>query len=143
MIMKNLKYLFFAGALMSSVVFTSCNNDDEEIVIEYASKLAGDFEGSEDCNGDVVGPYLMHIYNTADDENMVWVEGIWDYAPRVKATVNSDNSFTVPAQQVVAAGDTFNIVSGTGTLNGQDLVFDFQIDYHGDPYGCQFKGTRH
>lgn len=149
MIMKNLKYLFFAGLVATSVGLTSCNNDDEEITIEYASKLAGDFEGSEVCDGgDAVGPYMMHIFNTADDANAVWVEGIWDYAPRVRATVNSDNSFSIPAQQVIhrgstaAGNDTFNIVSGSGTVNGKELVFDFQLDYDGDAVNCQFKGNR-
>src|SRR5687768_939961 len=119
--MNKIKYLFFAGMLASAGVLTSCDKDEPEI--EYASKLAGDYEGSEVCDGDKVGPYEVHVYNTASESDKVWVENIWDYAPKVKATVTSDNSFTIDPQTVIhkgatpAGNDTFNIVSGTGTIN--------------------------
>ena len=146
--MNKVKYYLGLCLLATTVVFSSCDNDDEEDDFEVLpfAEVRGDFQGSEICDGDTVGPYHMLIYNTSDNQQ-VWVDGIWDYAPIVKANV-SGNTFTIPAQQVIhrgstpATNDTFNIVSATGTVNDGNLTFDFVLDYHGTPVNCQYKGVK-
>ena len=146
--MKKIK--FYSLALIASMALSpaliSCNDDDEDKV-EILLPIAGDYTGVEICdavNGEPSDPYDMHIYNSANDPNTIWVENAYNLGSKIKANWDGGNSFTVPSQEIsFKSGSTTykGKISGTGRVDGNELTFDFvTTDDLEDK--CTFKGKR-
>jgi hypothetical protein len=144
--MKKLKFYSLAliGALAFSPVLISCDDDDDDKV-EILLPIAGDYTGAETCdaaNG-VPSEYDMHIYNSANDPNTIWIENAYGFA-KIKGTWDGGNGFTVPSQEIsIKSGATTykGKISGSGRVEGNELTFDFvTTDDLEDK--CTFKGKR-
>jgi hypothetical protein len=111
--------------LFAIITLTSCNNDDDNGVNADVAKIVGtysvtdSFEDREDEN------YSITITDAKDGGVEVSNFGDIMYVP-VKATING-STFTVPPQTFNGKSMTI-IITGNGTLNGDQLIFDYTID---------------
>jgi hypothetical protein len=146
--MKKLKFYSLAliGAMFLSPALISCDNDDEE-EIEILLPIAGDYIGSETCdaaNGVPSSEYPMHIYNSANDPNTIWIDNAYGLGITLKGTWDGGNGFTLPSQDVsIKIGTTTykGKISGSGKVEGNDLTFDF-VTTEDLEDKCTYKGKR-
>lgn len=144
--MKKLRLysLVLLSAIAITPVLSSCNDDEEEV--EILLPIAGDYTGAEMCDaaGGVPSEYDMHIYNSANDSKVFWIENAYGFAT-IKGQWDGGNSFTVPEQEIslkISATTTLHgKISGSGRVENNELTFDFvTTDDLEDK--CTFKGKR-
>lgn len=113
-----------AVALLSmAFMLGSCNDDDEDFSADIA-KVVGTYNVVDTDEDDDVENYTVTITKSG---NGVSISNFGDimYVP-VNATIRG-NVFTIPSQTF--KGKTMTIViSGSGSLNGNTLTFDYTID---------------
>ena len=90
--MKNiLKYLLLIVIVEG---FVACQ---EELEVGDAGSLilSGDWTVTEySLDGEsIYGPYELQIYNTANDENSLWIENIYDSGYKIKVNKLSETTF--------------------------------------------------
>jgi hypothetical protein len=135
-ILQNMKKLLFnvkSLTLQNNLIFTlcavlilaSCNKDDEANV--DVQKISGTFDVAETDECDEVETYTITIVKSEKGGANIEINNFGDfmYVP-VKATV-SGSAFTIPPQTFVGKKITI-IVSGSGTFNGTDLIFNYSLD---------------
>lgn len=106
-----------------TLMLGSCSNDDEPDYSADIAKVVGTYNVTDTDEDDEVENYLVTISKSG---NGVEISNFGDimYVP-VKATIKGNN-FTIPSQTF--KGKTMTIViSGTGTLTGNKLSFDYTI----------------
>lgn len=143
---KYYKLISASMLLIIPAVFIACDKDDDD-EFEVLSPIAGDYTGNESCEGTGFEPsddYTMHIYNSANDANTIWIENFYGLDLKLKGSVNG-NSFTLPLQEFdwVSGANTYHSsIKGTGTVDGDILTFDF-VTTEDLADSCRFIGNRH
>lgn len=116
--------MYMMPLLFPLITLISCNNDDEDFTADVA-RITGTYAVTDTFeNGDVEN-YSITISDSKDGGVEISNFGDIMYVP-VKATIKG-NIFNVPPQTFKGKSMTI-IISGNGTLNGEQLTFDYTID---------------
>lgn len=109
--------------VFSLITLASCSDNDDSVNPDIA-KLAGTYSVVDTDEDGEVKNYNVTI-TQADGGVEISNFGKIMYVP-VKAAING-NAFTIPAQTFKGKSMTI-IIKGQGTLNGNNLNFDYTID---------------
>ena len=120
---------FFMFFMLISMAFMlgSCSDDDEDFSADI-EKVVGTYHVVDTDENEEVENYSVTINKSG---NGVQISNFGDimYVP-VKATIRG-NIFTIPSQ--IFQGKTMTItIYGQGTLNGNNLTFDYTIETDDD-----------
>lgn len=150
--LKYLSFLFLALAL--TISFVSCEQV-EPIADESgldAEEIMGTWMVSEYNGADIsefwYGPYKLTIYNTALDQDSIWVDNIYDSGYRVKAGLTSKSTFAVTnAVDINEEWEGTIEISEAKVVNKDSIVFKVILyDEDGEVYddyyeaGVRFTG---
>lgn len=116
--------LMFAMLLLAS----ACNDDDEKDSSADIARIVGTYTVTDTDEDDEVETYTVIITKSG---NGIEISNFGDimYVP-VKATI-SGNTLTIPSQTF--KGNTMTIkIYGQGTLNNNNLTFDYTIETDDD-----------
>ena len=120
------------GLLLFLVTFIlgSCDNDDEPDYSADIAKVVGTYSVVDTDEDNDVEYYSVTISKAG---NGVEISNFGDimYVP-VKATIKG-NTFNIPSQEFKGKSMTIQIY-GSGTLNGNNLTFDYTIKTDDDYY---------
>ena len=94
------------------------------------------------------GPYKLTIYNTALDQDAIWIDNIYDYGIRVKAGTTSKSTFAVTnAVDFNEVWDGTIDISEAQVVNKDSIVFKVTLytpdgEVYDDYYeaGVRFTG---
>lgn len=156
---KTPKLLLWAlVAFTTPIVLSSCKKDEDD-KFTILSPVAGEYVGAETCAPDKPHEYVIQVYNTAEDNNKVFIDNIYglsDFASsstdpiHVKFVANvSGNSITLPDTDQIftdAGGDKYKVrVGADGTVSDDKITLNFRItsdstDFLNDT--CTFVGSR-
>ena len=108
------------------LVLTSCSKDDDAINADV-QKISGTFDVEETDEFDDVETYTVTIVQSKNGGANIEINNFGDfmYVP-VKATIKG-SAFTIPPQTFVGKTVTI-IISGSGTFNGTNLIFNYSLD---------------
>jgi hypothetical protein len=126
---SNSANIFFRTYLMpllfAVVTLAGCDKDDDVDFSADVSKIIGTYTVTDTFeNGDVEN-YSVTISDSKDGGVQISNFGDIMYVP-VKASIKG-NVFTVPPQTFKGKSMTI-IITGNGTLAGEELTFDYTID---------------
>jgi hypothetical protein len=126
--------LFLAALLLMG----SCKDDDE--TSPDVAKLAGTYAVTETNMYDAVDNYTITIKKSKGGETNIEINnfGGFMYVP-VKGTIQG-NSLTIPSQ-TFTANSTIKI-SGSGTLIGNELQFEYFMESGGEVYPFICEATK-
>jgi len=110
--------------LFSLITLTSCDKDDEDFSADVA-KIVGTYTVADSFEDNDVENYSITISDAKDGGVQISNFGDIMYVP-VKATIRG-NIFNVPAQTFEGKSMTI-VITGNGTLSGDQLRFDYIID---------------
>lgn len=116
--------LMFAVLILAN----ACNDDDEKDYSADIARIVGTYTVTDTDEDDEVETYTVVITKSG---NGIEITNFGDimYVP-VKATI-SGNTLTIPSQTF--KGNTMTIkIYGQGTLNNNNLTFDYTIETDGD-----------
>ena len=124
--MKTIKLKHIAIVLATTLLTISCSKDDDAINADV-QKISGTFDVEETDEFDDVETYTVTIVQSKNGGANIEINNFGDfmYVP-VKATIKG-SAFTIPPQTFVGKTVTI-IISGSGTFNGTDLIFDYSLD---------------
>lgn len=121
-------------ALQNNLIFTfcavlvlaGCSKDDDAINADV-QKISGTFDVEETDEFDDIETYTVTIVQSKNGGANIEINNFGDfmYVP-VKATIKG-STFTIPPQTFVGKTVTI-IISGSGTFNGTDLIFNYSLD---------------
>lgn len=144
-IFKKLSFLLLVLTL--SISFVSC--EQEESVADesglYAEEIMGTWVVSEYNGADIsefwYGPYQLTIYNTALDQNSIWVDNIYDSGYKVKAATTSKTTFAVTDAVDVNEEWSGTIeISEAKVVNKDSIVFKVILyDTDGEVYDDYYE----
>ena len=104
----------------------SCQDDDTDVTI--LSPLAGDYIGVE--AEDPETEYAVHVYNSANDNNTLFIDNIGNIHNRYTFTVNG-NEVSIPSTPytyVASATVTYTgNLSATGKIEGEKMTLQYTI----------------
>jgi hypothetical protein len=131
-----MKKVFNMSARFQIIVFSTilflaaCSNDDENTSTADVQKITGDYSVEDTNEYDETETYSISIAKSGKDGNLEITNfGDIMYVP-VKANVKG-NVLTIPSQTF--KGKTMTIViSGQGSINGDQLSFDYVIETDDD-----------
>ena len=114
----------------TTLILGSCDNDDEPDYSADIAKVVGTYSVVDTDEDNDVEYYSVTITKVG---NGVEISNFGDimYVP-VKATIKG-NTFNIPSQEFKGKSMTIQI-SGSGTLNGNNLTFDYTIKTDDDYY---------
>ena len=115
---------FMMPILFSLITLTSCDKDDEDFSADVA-KIVGTYTVADSFEDNDVENYSITISDAKDGGVQISNFGDIMYVP-VKATIRG-NIFNVPAQTFEGKSMTI-VITGNGTLSGDQLRFDYIID---------------
>jgi len=115
---------FMMPILFALITLTSCDKDDEDFSADVA-KIVGTYTVADSFEDNDVENYSITISDAKDGGVQISNFGDIMYVP-VKATIRG-NIFTVPAQTFEGKSMTI-VITGNGTLSGDQLRFDYIID---------------
>lgn len=124
--------LVVALLALTTVSIQSCKKDEDP----DRDKFLGNWNGQETCT---VGSdsYTLGITASSTEEVKIVLSNVYNQAFTATATV-SGSTFTV-ASQSVGSGVT---LSGSGTISGDALTFQYNIQDLASTNACTFIGTR-
>jgi hypothetical protein len=120
---------FLTPLVFALVTLTSCDKDDEPDYSADIAKIVGTYSVTDTFENGDVEYYSITISDSKDGGIQVSNFGDIMYVP-VKATIKGSN-FNVPSQTFKGKSMTI-IISGNGTLNGDQLNFDYTIETDDD-----------
>jgi hypothetical protein len=128
-------FLFFAAAL----ILSGCKDDDDDTSPDVA-KLVGTYAVEETDMYADVDNYTVEITKSKDGGANIEISNFGDFmfAP-VKGTIVG-NTLTIPTQ-TFTANSTIKI-SGSGTLTGNNLHFDYTLESGGDTFEYSCEATK-
>jgi F0F1-type ATP synthase beta subunit len=115
---------FMMPILFALITLTSCDKDDEDFSADVA-KIVGTYTVADSFEDNDVENYSITISDAKDGGVQISNFGDIMYVP-VKATIRG-NIFNVPAQTFEGKSMTI-VITGNGTLSGDQLRFDYIID---------------
>ena len=128
-------FLFFAASLFLS----SCKDDDDDTSPDVA-KLTGTYDVAETDVNNNVDNYTITIAKSKDGGANIEISNFGDFMfVPVKGTIVGNN-LTIPSQ-TFTANSTIKI-SGTGTLTGNNLHFDYDLESGGDTFEYSCEATK-
>ena len=144
-ILKKLSYLFLS--LVFVTFFVSCEKI-ESVADESgldADEIMGTWMVSEYNGADVsefwYGPYKLTIYNTALDQDSIWVDNIYNSGFKVKAGTTSKTTFAVTnAVDVNGEWDGTIEISEAKVVDKDSIVFKVILyDADGEVYDDYYE----
>lgn len=117
--------------LLTLVIFMAACSDDDNTFDADAAKAAGTYAVEDTAEWGEVENYSIEITRSPSGGPNLEISNFGDimYVP-VKATV-AGNKLTIPAQTFKGKSMTI-VLSGSGTLSGSTLNFDYTIEVDGD-----------
>ena len=140
--MKHFKHLLFLSILCSLVFFTNCGEDSED-AIDARDIYIGKYDISEEwVNPDgnfQTWNYVLTVEKSSREPLNLYFYNIGGYGNNVSADVVIDgNSFDIPQQNL----DNGYGVSGTGSINGEELIFNYINTIDGYSYSVEADGKK-
>ena len=128
-------FLFFTATLTLS----SCKDDDDDTNPDVA-KIVGTYDVEETDMYNDVDNYTITIAKSKDGGANIEINNFADFLfVPVKGTIVG-NTLTIPSQTFTAT--TSIKISGNGTLNGNILLFDYEMISGGDTFEYSCEATK-
>lgn len=114
--------------IIISFLILSCEKDDE-IKVENSTiyPIAGSWMVSEYWDGEFgYGPYELLIYNTANSNDSLWIDNLYDSGIKIKAKKTSINTFSIDSASFEDLGIYLKISNGQ-VVNTDSIYMDVDI----------------
>jgi len=127
--------LFFTATL----ILFGCKDDDDDTSPDVA-KLTGTYDVAETDMYNDVDNYTITISKSTDGGSAIEIGNFGDFMFKpVKGTI-AGNTLTIPSQTFTA--NTTIKISGSGTLTGNNLHFDYTLESGGDTFEYSCEATK-
>tara|TARA_B110001452_G_scaffold104673_1_gene86786 strand:+ start:84 stop:521 length:438 start_codon:yes stop_codon:yes gene_type:complete len=140
--MKHFKHFLFLSILCSLVLFTNCGEDSED-AIDARDIYIGKYDISEkwvNLDGNFATmDYVLTVEKSSTEPLNLYFYNIGKFGNNENAKVQIDgNSFDIPQQNL----DNGYGVSGTGSINGEELIFNYINTIDGYSYSVEADGKK-